>query len=64
VVVTKTNKTTYLKSKSRFYIAGWFDAERNEPAQASTRSQDEGYYNEYLTGYRESMENQFSMDSM
>jgi hypothetical protein len=64
MVVTKTNKTTYLKSKSRFYIAGWFDAERNEPAQASTREQDEEFYDDYLTGYKESMTNQFNMDSM
>jgi hypothetical protein len=64
MVVTKTNKTTYLKSKSRFYIAGWFDAERNEPAQASTRAQDEEFYSDYLTGYKESMSNQFNLDSM
>ncbi len=63
-VITKTERDTYLRTKSRFYIAGWLDAERNEPAQASTREQDEVFYQDYLDGYRQSMENQFAMESM
>jgi hypothetical protein len=63
-VVKLNERDTYLRTKSRFYITGWLDAERNEPAQASTRANDEEFYSEYLTGYKESMSNQFSMDSM
>lgn len=63
-IVTKSNRDTYLRTKSRFYIAGWLDAERNEPAQASTREQDEEFYQDYLEGYRQSMENSFAMESM
>ena len=63
-IVTKTNRDEYLRTKSRFYIAGWLDAERNEPAQAITREQDELFYEDYLNGYNQSMENQFSAESV
>jgi len=63
-IVKRTERDDYLRTKSRFYIAGWLDAERNEPAQASTREQDELFYQDYLEGYRQSMENQFAMESV
>ena len=59
--ITKTTRDTHLRTKNRFYQAGWLDAERNEPAQASTREQDEPLYAEYLVGYKESMDNSFSV---
>jgi hypothetical protein len=62
--IIKTKRDTYLRTKSRFYQTGWLDAERNEPAQASTRENDEEFYQEYLDGYRSSMENQFNLESM
>ena len=60
--ITKTTRDTYLRTKNRFYQAGWLDAERNEPAQARTREQDELIYAEYLEGYKNSMDNSFSME--
>lgn len=63
-LITKTKRDDYLRTKSRFYIAGWLDAERNEPAQASTREQDEEFYQDYLEGYRQSMENSFALESI
>lgn len=62
--IIKTERDTYLRTKSRFYQTGWLDAERNEPAQASTRENDEEFYQEYLDGYRSSMENQFNLESI
>jgi ribosome modulation factor len=61
-IVTKTKRDTFLRTKNRFYQCGWLDAERDEPAQASTRSQDENFYQEYLKGYKESMSNQYAME--
>ena len=60
--ITKITRDTYLRTKNRFYQTGWLDAERNEPAQASTRAQDEDYYQHYLDGYNESMSNQFTLE--
>ncbi len=62
--IIKTERDTYLRTKSRFYQTGWLDAERNEPAQASTREKNEEFYQDYLDGYRSSMENQFNLESM
>ncbi len=59
--ITKQTRDTFLRTKNRFYQAGWLDAERNEPAQASTRAQDETIYADYLAGYNESMDNTFVM---
>jgi hypothetical protein len=61
-IITKTERDTYLRTKNRFYQCGWLDAERNEPAQASTRARDEVWYEEYLAGYKESMSNQFTLE--
>lgn len=62
--IIKTERDTYLRTKSRFYQTGWLDAERNEPAQASTREENEEFYQDYLDGYRSSMENQFNLESI
>jgi hypothetical protein len=63
IINNKTERDTYLRTKNRFYQAGWLDAERNEPAQASTRAQDEPMYAEYLAGYNNSMDNSFSISN-
>jgi hypothetical protein len=60
-IITKKTKNEYLKSKSRFYIAGWFDAERGEQPQKSTREKDLNIYKDYLKGYFDSIENEFTM---
>ena len=64
LITSKTARDEYLRQKNRFYIAGWLDAERNEPAQASTRENDEELYNDYMNGYKESMANQFALESV
>jgi hypothetical protein len=63
-IITKDSRDTFLRTKNRFYQCGWLDAERNEPAQASTRSQDESCYNDYLVGYSESMDNAFAQEGI
>lgn len=62
-IVTRTERDAFLRTKNRFYQTGWLDAERNEPAQASTRTQDELIYQDYLDGYKQSMDNQYAMDA-
>ena len=39
-IILKNKRDEFLRTKNRFYQAGWLDAERNEPAQASTKTQD------------------------
>ena len=62
--VTQKTRDTFLRTKNRFYQCGWLDAERNEPAQASTRQQDEAMYDDYLEGYKNSMDNSFAMGGL
>jgi hypothetical protein len=57
-VTTKAQRDTLLRTKNRFYQCGWLDAERGEPAQASTSTdlQTEFYYHDYLLGYADACE--------
>ena len=59
--VTKTNRTTFLRSKNRFYIAGWVAAEYNEVMQSSSlvSPKFEMEYIDYAMGYNDSMANSF-----
>jgi hypothetical protein len=59
-IVTKTVRSQFLRTKSKYYIAGWVDAEQNSPALASTRVADEDAYDQYIYGYNQSMENQYA----
>jgi len=61
--VTRSNRDTFLRTKTKFYQCGWLDAERNEPAQASTREKDEPMYAQYLEGYNNSMDNSFTTEN-
>ena len=62
-VVIKTKRDTYLRTKNRFYQCGWLDAERNEQPQKLTRPLDQVWYEEYKSGYEESMRNSIAMGS-
>ena len=64
LVSTKEKRDEYLRMKSRFYIAGWLDAERGEKQQVSENEQHALYYQDYLDGYRDSMTNQFALESI
>lgn len=52
---SKKKEIKYLKSKSRFYIAGWFDAKRKDRPQFYTDSKDTSYYVDYMHGYADSL---------
>jgi hypothetical protein len=62
IINNKTERDTYLRTKNRFYQCGWLDAERNEPAQASTRARDQVWYEEYLAGYKASLNNSYKQE--
>ena len=60
-VITKANRDQYLRNRSTYYQAGWLDAERGEKSQVSDA--EVGTIEEqYMYGYNESMDNQFTMD--
>jgi len=40
-----------LVGKSKFFIAGYFDAQRNDPPQHNTRPEHTEYFVEYMEGY-------------
>jgi len=54
LVKNKTERDTFLRSKNRFFIAGWVASECNEPPQAFTGNniKFQEYYENYLDGYR------------
>ena len=61
-IVTKSNRDTYLRTKNRFYQAGWLDAERDEDPQVYPENAKAGSIEDsYVSGYRESMSNYMAM---
>lgn len=61
VITNKQERDSHLRTKNRFYQTGWLDADRDEPAQASTREQDEKFYQDYLDGYNDAMSNYYTL---
>jgi len=65
-IITKPNKDTYLRTMNRFYQCGWLDAERGDPQQVQSKTDIDLnhniYENDYVLGYNDSMNNQFTMD--
>ena len=65
-IITKPNRDTYLRTKNRFYQCGWLDAERGDPQQVQHKTDVDPdhnqYENDYVIGYHDSMNNQFTMD--
>lgn len=60
-IVVKDQRDTYLRTKNRFYQTGWLDAERGETSQVSMATPG-SYMDDYLIGYTESKDNQFTQD--
>jgi len=58
-IVTKTEKNKYLKTKNRYYIAGWCDGEQSVDIIMRPNSPE---YQDYLAGYADARENSYSME--
>jgi len=65
-VVTKVKRESYLRTKNRFYIAGWVASELCDTPQAYTGSNEkfQGYYDDYLSGYSDELANSAAMASL
>ena len=60
MLVPPEKREAYLRTKSRFYVAGWVAAEGNEPPQKKPEHGSfnwEIYYQDYQTGYGDQMAN-------
>ena len=60
MLVKANNRESYLRTKSRFYIAGWVAAEGNETPQKKPEHGAlnwEHYYADYQTGYGDQIAN-------
>jgi hypothetical protein len=65
-IITKTNRDVFLRERNRFYQCGWLDAERGDRQQVRGKSDmdpdQDVNENEYVIGYNDSMNNQFTID--
>tara|TARA_B110001454_G_C12584656_1_gene377571 strand:- start:218 stop:442 length:225 start_codon:yes stop_codon:yes gene_type:complete len=59
MIITKKDRNTHLRSKNRFYVAGWVASEFEEDAQVlkSTNVKFMKYHEQYMEGYRDESEN-------
>jgi hypothetical protein len=60
MLVKASNREEYLRTKSRFYVAGWVAAEGNESMQKKPvhgAMNWEHYYADYETGYGDQIAN-------
>jgi hypothetical protein len=62
LVINKTEETTHLRSKSRFYVAGWVANREGEnpqilPESCKGDATVEKWHEEYLNGYGDSVSN-------
>jgi len=58
-VITLKEKNNYLKTKNRYYIAGWCDGEQG--ANIVMRP-DTPEYQDYLCGYADAKDNEFAQE--
>lgn len=58
-IVTKSEKNNYLKTKNRYYIAGWCDGEQ---CVDIIEREDSPEYQDYLDGYADARDNSYTMD--
>lgn len=52
-IVTLSQKNNYLKTKNRYYIAGWCDGEQSSDI---VLREDSPEYQDYLSGYADAKE--------
>ena len=62
LVTNKAEETAHLRSKSRFYVAGWvanreFENPQKLPEECKGDKTVEKWHEEYLTGYGDSVAN-------
>lgn len=58
-IVTLSQKNNYLKTKNRFYIAGWTDGKQEVDIIVQPDSSD---YQDYLDGYADARENTYTQE--
>lgn len=58
-IVTIKEKNNYLKTKNRYYIAGWCDGEQGVDIIVS---EDSPEYQDYLAGYGEARDNSYASE--
>ncbi len=58
-IIKKTEKNNYLKTKNRYYIAGWCDGEQSTDIVMRENTPE---YQDYLSGYADAKENVFTME--
>lgn len=61
MIVTPANREEHLRSKSRFYVAGWVASEGNEVAQKEPYKEFVDEYKEYLDGFSEEKANAYRL---
>ncbi len=64
-VVTNVNRNEYLRTKDRYYVAGWVDGENDCKSQVSWDVCATGEAEKsYLEGYVNAKDNQFTQDGL
>tara|TARA_B100000953_G_scaffold280253_1_gene256924 strand:- start:373 stop:594 length:222 start_codon:yes stop_codon:yes gene_type:complete len=59
MIITKKDRNSHLRSKNRFYVAGWVASEFEEDPQVlkSDNVKFMKYHEQYMEGYRDESEN-------
>ncbi len=58
-IVTLSQKNNYLKTKNRYYIAGWCDGEQSSDIVLRENTPE---YQDYLSGYADAKDNSFAQE--
>jgi hypothetical protein len=61
MIVTPATREEHLRSKSRFYVAGWVASEGNELPQKEPYKEYVDEYKEYLDGFGEEKANSYRL---
>jgi len=59
MIITKKDRNSHLRSKNRFYVAGWVASEFDEDPQVlkSDNVKFMQYHQQYMEGYRDESDN-------
>lgn len=64
MIITPANREAHLRSKSKFYVAGWVASEGNEVPQKRPTNKNPDhheYYEDYVAGYGEEKANAYAL---
>lgn len=61
-IVTNQTENNYLKTKNKYYVAGWCDAKND--AQMQLWETNDSSYKDYVSGYEECKANSFAQDAL